>query len=34
MKVSRRPYYENVSVKLRTYYFEIVEDYTYLGTQF
>jgi hypothetical protein len=32
--VSRKPYNENVSVKLRTCYFEIVEDCTYLGTQF
>ena len=32
MMVSRKPYNENGYVKLGTYNFEIVKDYTYLGT--
>jgi hypothetical protein len=32
MIVPRKPYNENGCVKLGTYQFEIVKDYTYLGT--
>ena len=32
MTVSLKPYNENEYVKLGTYNFEIVEDFTYLGT--
>jgi hypothetical protein len=32
MRVSRKPYNENENVKMRTYNFEIVKAYTYLGT--
>jgi 5-hydroxyisourate hydrolase-like protein (transthyretin family) len=32
MTVLRKPYNENENVKIGTYNFEIVEDYTYLGT--
>jgi hypothetical protein len=31
MIVSQKPYNENAYVKLGTYNFEIVKDYTYLG---
>jgi len=31
MKVSQKPYTKNEFVKLGTYHFEIVKDYTYLG---
>jgi hypothetical protein len=30
--ISRKPYNENENVKIGTYNFEIVKDYTYLGT--
>ena len=32
MIVSRKPYNENEYVKLGTYNFEIVKDYTYFGS--
>jgi hypothetical protein len=32
MTVSRKPYNENEYLKLGTYNFEIVKDFTYLGT--
>jgi hypothetical protein len=32
MTVSRRPFQENQQIKIGTYSFEIVEEFTYLGT--
>jgi hypothetical protein len=32
MTVSRRPFQENKQIEIGTYSFEIVEEFTYLGT--